>query len=191
MRLADSQRFMRKVKKLDNGCWEWQGAVSAIGYGRFSLRKPDGTFGPGYAHRWAYQHYIGAIPVGQEIDHLCRNRRCCNPEHLRTVTHRENMLCGDTVASRNAAKTHCKRGHEFTEENTCVSAAGGRACRTCRREYMQTYLPKWRSEHEILVRGQKERNTYSRRLARGATVGSADGQALVVAWPPVSLPRLK
>ena len=146
MRGTADQRFEAKVKKLENGCWEWQGAVSSIGYGRFPLRQADGSFINGYAHRWAYQRWNGEIPPGTEIDHLCRNRRCVNPEHLRCITHRENMLAGDTIASRNAAKTRCKRGHEFTVENTGRTNGNGRSCRTCRREYMRVYLPKWRAK---------------------------------------------
>jgi hypothetical protein len=64
------------------------------------------------------------------IDHLCRNTSCVRPDHLEVVTREENALRG----SRNAAKTHCDRGHEFTPENTYVPPSRDhRACRECRR----------------------------------------------------------
>lgn len=68
-----------------------------------------------------------------ELDHLCRNRRCCRPDHLEPVTHKENVLRGMAPSAINARKTHCKRGHEFTAENIYPSPDGVRRCRECRR----------------------------------------------------------
>jgi hypothetical protein len=79
----------------------------------------------------AYELAIGPIPEGLTIDHLCRNRGCVNPAHLEAVTNRTNLLRGDGIAALNARKTHCKRGHEFTPENTYVWREGTRACRAC------------------------------------------------------------
>ena len=87
----------------------------------------------------AYIYAVGEIPDGLSIDHLCRNRRCCNPAHLEAVTNRENLLRGPTTqASRNAVKTHCINGHEFTEANTYYRK-DGRTCRTCSMLNMRKY----------------------------------------------------
>ena len=127
-RRTPEQRFIALAGSPDDrdGCWLWTGHVGPHGYARFD--------GVAWAHRWSYEHFVGPIPVGLEIDHLCRNRSCVNPDHLEPVTRRENLLRGDTFASRNAAKTHCIHGHEFTPANTYVAAGGGRYCRTCRAE---------------------------------------------------------
>ncbi|MGO3650436.1 HNH endonuclease signature motif containing protein [Agrococcus casei] len=84
------------------------------------------------AHRFAYADSRGAIPEGLEIDHLCRNRSCVNPKHLEAVSKRENLARGYAVPAINARKTHCKRGHEFTAENT-YRWGSSRICRACKR----------------------------------------------------------
>jgi hypothetical protein len=77
--------------------------------------------------------YVGKIPEGLQIDHLCRVRECANPAHLEAVTCRENLLRGDTVTAHNANKTHCVNGHEYTPENTAITRDGCRRCRICHR----------------------------------------------------------
>lgn len=90
------------------------------------------------AHRAVYEHLRGPIPVGLELDHLCRNTRCVNPAHLEPVTHRENALRGVGVSAINAAKTHCKYGHDLTNpDNYWLKAYGNavatRICKACKR----------------------------------------------------------
>ncbi|HEY1740016.1 MAG TPA: HNH endonuclease signature motif containing protein [Acidimicrobiia bacterium] len=82
-------------------------------------------------HRVSYELSIGPIPGGLEIDHLCRERSCANPEHLEAVTRRENVLRSDSVAAHRARQTHCVHGHEFTAQNT-YRHQGRRYCRACR-----------------------------------------------------------
>ena len=74
------------------------------------------------------------VPLGMEVDHLCRNRACCNPAHLEIVTHRENMQRGTGMDRIHAVKTHCFRGHEFDLVNTYWTGKGSRTCKVCRRE---------------------------------------------------------
>jgi hypothetical protein len=73
----------------------------------------------------------GPIPDGLHLDHLCKVRNCVRPSHLEAVTPRENVMRSDGVASLNARKTHCKRGHPFSGRNLYVRPNGERACRKC------------------------------------------------------------
>lgn len=133
-------RFTEKYMIGPNECWLWTAHVTKAGYGIFS--KSDRT--PVYAHRWAYEHFVAPIPVGLQIDHLCRVRACVNPKHLEPVTSRENtrrgMLLEAKLASR---KTHCLRGHPMIDSNLYLWR-GRRRCRTC----MQVRASaKWREAH--------------------------------------------
>lgn len=112
-----------------DGCWLWTGGKNPNGYGRV-FDKGAGALRQ--AHRLVYERLVGPIPEGLQLDHLCRVRNCVNPEHLEPVTARENTIRGDTGPGRNARKTHCMRGHEFTPENTRIRPNGSRMCRTCR-----------------------------------------------------------
>jgi hypothetical protein len=110
-------------------CWPWRGYVDKrYGYGFYSQQSQ-----PIRAHRYAFEDEIGPIPEGLVLDHLCRERTCVNPGHLEPVTIAENVMRGDTYGARNAVKTHCAAGHEFTEENTYFRKdRPGRMCRQCR-----------------------------------------------------------
>lgn len=120
-------RILRKVEETPAGCWQWSGHINASGYGQVA----DIDRRMKLAHRVAYREFVGPIPDGLTIDHLCRNRACVNPAHLEPVTQRENTMRGNTITAHQAAQTHCKRGHEFTPENTYSKKNGGRDCRTC------------------------------------------------------------
>lgn len=125
-------KYWAHIEQDENGCWRWQGSLKSNGYASFYAGGGRGT-NKTYAHRFAYELLIGPIPDGLDIDHLCRVRDCSNPGHLEAVTHRENMLRGDTFAAKHARKTHCHQGHPFDEVNTYWFLDGsGRGCRTCR-----------------------------------------------------------
>ena len=110
------------------GCWNWTGYESGVGYSGFNVG------GHHSAHRYAFHTIVGPIPEGMELDHVCRNRACCNPTHLEPVTRRENQLRGNTIAAANADRTHCKRGHPYEGEHLriIIHKASGRKMRSCK-----------------------------------------------------------
>lgn len=121
-------RFWAKVNKTE-GCWIWLGATQGKGYGTFSLAGKSQQ-----AHRVAFMLIHGAFPLPNlTLDHLCHNRSCVNPKHLRIATHQENILAGNGQAAREARQTHCIHGHPFSKDNTMTKSNGGRDCRTCNR----------------------------------------------------------
>lgn len=122
------ENLLRRIRVTGEGCIEHTGCRTGDGYG--SVWR-DGRMVS--AHRAMYELMIGPVPDGLELDHLCRNRRCCNPGHLEAVTHAENVRRGELwkVAG---AKTHCVNGHPFDEANTYLYPSGKRGCRVCRAE---------------------------------------------------------
>ena len=113
-----------------DACWPWTGAISSAGYGVVKLggRRDSPIL---LAHRVAFTLDRGPVPHGLQLDHLCRNRACCNPAHLEPVTPKVN------TQRATALITHCPKGHEYTPANTAIQKSGGRRCRTCHRESEQ------------------------------------------------------
>lgn len=120
----------------ETGCLEWTGSQNGHGYGQI---KVGGR--PEKVHRLMYQLWVGEIPEGLSIDHLCRNRICAAPDHLEAVTLSENTRRQlESIGHHNAKKTHCPQGHPYDEENTRYATRGtGRVCRPCRAESNRLY----------------------------------------------------
>lgn len=145
--MSREQYVFDRIEVTESGCWEWQGGLKIpqgaphLRYGIAWLRKawaPPSSIPQRQrtdlavpAHRFSYETFIGPVPEGLELDHLCRNTRCVNPEHLEPVTHKVNMQRSSTFSAENAAKTHCPRGHEYSDTNIWWYR-GRRYCRVCR-----------------------------------------------------------
>lgn len=114
----------------NSGCWLWIGGITSSGYGAF-WRNGKTVL----AHRVCYEIHKGQVPRELTLDHLCRNTACVNPDHLEAVTIKENTARGISPPAKNVKKTHCHRGHEFTDENTHLQVGKDgitrRRCRVC------------------------------------------------------------
>lgn len=122
----------------DTGCWVWIAYRDRSGYGKVNYRRKMTQ-----AYRVAYILLIGPIPSGKQLDHLCRNRACVNPDHLEVVDARTNTLRGNTMPAKWVARTHCNYGHPFDEQNTRRYGPDNRwrECRTCAKS-------KWKSANK-------------------------------------------
>jgi hypothetical protein len=124
-------------------CLLWQRRINHAGYGQISHscgrpgHPPVGNCsGTTRAHRLAYELFVGPIPFGQTVDHVCRNRRCVNVLHMEIVTQRVNTLRGDGPSALNARKTSCPRGHAYTTQSA-GRKGWQRVCHTCQRTAAQ------------------------------------------------------
>ena len=108
-----------------SGCMEWSGAISDGGYGVVRLNGKTR-----YVHRVVYEAFVGPILPGLHIDHLCRNRKCCNPDHLDVVTPKENARRGNSPSAIAGRSGRCKRGHSLGDAYL-VNGGARRMCRPC------------------------------------------------------------
>lgn len=128
LQIADPVERLRALVVIDEatGCHLWQGKVDKRGYGVISVGNRTM-----YAHRFAYETFVGPIPEGLHVDHVhergCRHRHCVNVEHLEPVTPAENTRRGEP-----ARRTHCPAGHPYDDVNTYLRPdRGTRECRAC------------------------------------------------------------
>lgn len=124
-------RLMAKRVIDANGCWVHQSTPDGNGYCSISVNARRVK-----VHRWIYERVVGSIPAGYEVDHLCRNRRCFNPDHLEAVTQAENNRRSTSITNLKARQTHCAKGHPLSGENLILESSGpsrrpARRCRIC------------------------------------------------------------
>ena len=160
-----ADRFWEKVDKTGS-CWLWMGYRQKRGYGVFGAESRQLVL----AHRWAYEATKGNILPGFELDHLCRNTSCVNPDHLEPVSHQENVRRGRLFL----LKTHCPHGHPYDEANT-YWIDGRRRCRSCIRIARRSQPESFRVKARLRQRAYQQR-----RKARFGFV-SAAGDVLPLA----------
>lgn len=135
-RLENPSRFLKFVKFTSNSedCWEWEAFKNPNGYGMFGIGDKVML-----SHRVSYFIFKGSLEDSLVVDHMCRNRACVNPKHLRLVSPKINATeNSDSLAYHYGKRTHRKNGHEFTEDN--ITLAGGyRKCKICKREKGRIY----------------------------------------------------
>ena len=117
-----------RTKRNSNGCWVWQGATNK-GYGWIGVRGLQKL-----VHRIAWELLRGPIPKGYDVHHVCENRRCWNPAHLKLLTRKQH------IRIHGSGEDYCPNGHEYTEANTyAYPSTGHRKCRTCTAEHLRAY----------------------------------------------------
>jgi hypothetical protein len=114
-------------------CWEFTGALHD-GYGVVSIKRGVQR----RAHRVVWEALVGPIEE-DTLDHMCRNRKCCNPDHLREKSRGGNVLAGYGPSAQAARRTHCAKGHKYAEANTLIVRGSERVCRTCHRDRQRAY----------------------------------------------------
>jgi len=130
------------IPEPNSGCWIWLGSLrdKKDGYGGIHWRGRMWR-----THRLVFTILKKSVSKKLDLDHTCRNRICCNPDHLEPVTRGENIRRGQGIAPKNLAKTHCAKGHEYTAENT-YSWGNQRFCRTCSIVWKGNYTRRKRQE---------------------------------------------
>jgi hypothetical protein len=126
-------RLLSRRRIDENGCWTWAGTRDAEGYGRISLRNRIWI-----VHRLLYEILVGHVCTDDVLHHLCGNRSCCNPAHLRPISREENSRLAKHytgIHHHNGSRTHCRRGHLLSGHNLITRRRkdGGtaRVCRAC------------------------------------------------------------
>jgi HNH endonuclease len=114
----------------DGDCWQWTKATQD-GYGVVGRgARGSGTM---QAHRAVWEMLVGQIADGLQLDHLCRNRACCNPDHLEPVTAEENKRRGYSVASLHRLRDTCLYDHPKDGIARRKDGTSHRYCKTCAR----------------------------------------------------------
>jgi len=130
------ESVLDRLEENSRGCWVWTGCKSGR-KDKYGKVKWKGKVV--YVHRLIYEHVRGPISKELELDHLCENTLCANPNHLEAITHKENIHRGKGLAAQNAKKTHCKYGHPLSGSNLYLYSSQGRYCRECCKNRVRKY----------------------------------------------------
>jgi hypothetical protein len=129
------QRLFSKIE-ITGFCWNWLGKPRSQ-----KTKAKYGTFWLGQnrylAHRFVYEYLVGNIPVDLQIDHLCRNTLCVNPDHLEPVTAQENLSRSFGMGAVNARKIYCVNNHPLSGSNLFIASDNSRQCKICRTARMR------------------------------------------------------
>lgn len=142
------RRFLSRVDMTPSGCWIHRSPPSQEGYAQHMVKYKNLR-----AHRLSWFLHRGEPTAGLVLDHICRNRRCVNPDHLREVTVRENTMFGIGPTAINSAKSVCKRGHPLTKDSVRISKDGSRICRPCECARHKRYKIRRRAAREVALQG--------------------------------------
>ena len=122
------------IEKTDS-CWNWKGGLNTKGYGEYW----DGQRMV-RAHRFVFEKFKEKIPKDLQLDHLCRNPSCVNPEHLEIVTNKENIRRGENHVAKKMAQTNCIKGHKLNGLNLYITPSGHRRCKICQRDRYNKFM---------------------------------------------------
>lgn len=153
---AIEARFWAKVDKT-RGCWNWTGATTPDGYGKFRVEKRFVR-----ASRFAYETMVEPLDPEMRLGHTCENELCVRPEHMQPMTPREIMLKGMSPTANNAAKTMCDHGHPLSGKNLYLDPDGRRKCVTCKKRIAAAKAARFRGPKRpkpgrVVLRMQMER----------------------------------
>jgi hypothetical protein len=158
-RVGDHREYiLARIRIEDRGhstpCWIWQRGLTEKGYGDCRLNGRHTR-----SHRIAYAAFVGAIPGGLQIDHLCRIKACCNPAHLEPVTNEENNYRARGFV---VVPEHCSRGHLNAENR---DRHGN--CRLCALHLsrLRSQSPEQRARKAAYMREWNKRQRQARRCS--------------------------
>ena len=147
LNLSAVRRLFAGIRQTESGCWQWTKCLDNQGYGRILIDHKNQK-----AYRAMWQFMRGTIPRGLYVDHICRNRGCVNPEHLRLVTPKQNAVENSLgVSAKNASKEHCPAGHPYSGSNLRIASnRRGRKMRLCRECDNRRHREKYARNRESL-----------------------------------------
>jgi len=156
------QRFWSKVNKetvvtspyVDTPCWVWTASLKEKGYGQYSIAGK-----PCLAYKYSYEQNVGKVPDYMTIDHICRNRPCVRPDHLRLLTQKQNNEASDSLTALNGRKTTCKNGHPLVGDHIKIDVRKDgtrRRCSLCDAINRKNQLERIRNEKLTRATAMKE-----------------------------------